>query len=262
MLCCIVPFPIEEADMPKQKGSKSIAKARPSSAPAAVEPPSWPAFKPPLPLTDLQPESLLDDRVVLIRNFWPKSLCRDYASFLRTLPLTTTPGHPKRGDAVRVNDRFQVHDQAFANRLWLETGLRDVLMGDDWKALWGGDAVGLSPNIRIYRYKPKQFFDAHYDDSNTVISDFDQGRPIHTKTTWTLLLYLTSEADGCRGGETVFFPNDRRVAKEEVAVAPETGMVLLHKHGNDCMLHEGREVTAGEKWIIRSDVCEIGRAHV
>lgn len=74
------------------------------------------------------------------------------------------------------------------------------------------------------------------DDSNTVISDFDQGKPINTKTTWTLLLYLTSEADGCRGGETVFFPNDRRVAKEEVAVAPETGMVLLHKHGNDCML--------------------------
>lgn len=74
------------------------------------------------------------------------------------------------------------------------------------------------------------------DDSNTIISDFDQGKPITTKTTWTLLLYLTSEADGCRGGETVFFPNDRRVAKEEVAVAPETGMALLHKHGDDCML--------------------------
>lgn len=63
----------------------------------------------------------------------------------------------------------------------------------------------------------------------------DQG-PASTRTTWTLLLYLTSEADGCRGGETVFFPHDRRVAKEEVAVAPETGMVLLHKHGDDCML--------------------------
>lgn len=122
--------------MPRQKASKSTAKAKPSSAAAAVQPPSWPVFKPPLPLIDLQPESLLNDRVVLIRNFWPKSLCRDYASFLRTLPLTTTPGQPKRGDAVRVNDRFQVHDQAFANRLWLETGLRDVLMGDDWKALW------------------------------------------------------------------------------------------------------------------------------
>ena len=35
-------------------------------------------------------------------------------------------------------------------------------------------------------------------------------------------------------------------------------MLLLHKHGNDCMLHEGREVTAGEKWIIRTDLC-VGR---
>lgn len=77
------------------------------------------------------------------------------------------------------------------------------------------------------------------DDSNTIISEFDRGKPITTKTTWTLLLYLTSAADGCRGGETVFFPNDRRVAKEEVAVAPETGMVLLHKHGDDCMLVSG-----------------------
>lgn len=77
------------------------------------------------------------------------------------------------------------------------------------------------------------------DDSNTITSEFDRGKPITTKTTWTLLLYLTSAADGCRGGETVFFPNDRRVAKEEVAVAPETGMVLLHKHGDDCMLVSG-----------------------
>lgn len=73
------------------------------------------------------------------------------------------------------------------------------------------------------------------DDSNTVTVDSDQG-PVLTKTTWTLLLYLTSASDGCQGGETVFFPNDRQVAKEEVAVPPETGMMLLHKHGDDCML--------------------------
>lgn len=73
------------------------------------------------------------------------------------------------------------------------------------------------------------------DDSNNITVETSQG-PVSTKTTWTLLLYLTSEADGCRGGETVFFPNDRRVAKEEVAVSPETGMALLHKHGDDCML--------------------------
>lgn len=56
------------------------------------------------------------------------------------------------------------------------------------------------------------------------------------RTTWTLLLYLTSAADGCRGGETVFYPHDRRSVKEEIAVPPETGMLLLHKHGDDCML--------------------------
>ena len=60
--------------------------------------------------------------------------------------------------------------------------------------------------------------------------------PVPTKTTWTLLLYLTSAADGCSGGETVFYPHDRRSAKEAIAVAPETGMLLLHKHGDDCML--------------------------
>lgn len=73
------------------------------------------------------------------------------------------------------------------------------------------------------------------DESNTLTINSDQG-PVLTKTTWTLLLYLTSASDGCKGGETVFFPNDRQIAKEEVAVAPETGMVLLHKHGDDCML--------------------------
>lgn len=57
-----------------------------------------------------------------------------------------------------------------------------------------------------------------------------------TKTTWTLLLYLTSASEGCEGGETVFYPNDRKVRKEEIAVPPEAGMLLLHKHGRDCML--------------------------
>ena len=38
------------------------------------------------------------------------------------------------------------------------------------------------------------------------------------------------------GGETVFYPHDRRSKKEEIAVSLETGMLLLHKHGDDCML--------------------------
>lgn len=120
--------------MAKGKGSKPESRARAPVADPATPPP-WPIFKQPTWQT-LEPESMLDSKVILIRNFWPKALCKDYVSFLRTLSLTTTPGKPKRGEAVRVNDRFQVQDQAFANRLWAETGLRDALLRDEWKSLW------------------------------------------------------------------------------------------------------------------------------
>jgi hypothetical protein len=44
--------------------------------------------------------------------------------------LVTTLGKPTKGDTVRVNDRFQVIDEQFATRLWEETGLRGLVLGD------------------------------------------------------------------------------------------------------------------------------------
>lgn len=86
---------------------------------------------------------------------------------------------------------------------------------------------------------------AHYlldDESNVIV--LPPAPPllasIPAKTTWTLLLYLTSAATGCEGGETVFYPDDvsfkKSAVEKEVVIGLETGMVLLHKHGNDCML--------------------------
>ena len=37
-------------------------------------------------------------------------------------------------------------------------------------------------------------------------------------------------------------------------MAPEMGMALLHRHGDQCLLHEGKEVLAGEKLVLRSDL--------
>ncbi|KEZ41358.1 hypothetical protein SAPIO_CDS7472 [Scedosporium apiospermum] len=222
---------------PKPKLRKSQTNNTKPSTPPKPPPPTWPPFKPPLPVIPLSPtpHPSFPDKIVLLPNFFPRSLCRSYVSFLRTLPLTTTPGRPRKGEAVRVNDRFQVDDPAFAERLWAETGLRDVLAQEEFAHLWGGQVMGLNPNIRVYRYSKSQFFDCHYDDSNPVALP-----PNNTpcKTTWTLLLYLTSasDPDGCIGGETVFYPHDRQLEKEAVVVAPETGLVLLHKHGNDCLL--------------------------
>jgi hypothetical protein len=67
------------------------------------------------------------------------------------------------------------------------------------------------------------------------------------RTTWTLLIYLTTT----EGGETVFYPED---GSAPLSVAPEVGMALLHRHGEHCLLHEGKEVRKGEKWVIRSDL--------
>lgn len=91
--------------------------------------PNWPPFKPLLPASDISLEPIVDSQIIVARNFWTSTLCKDYVSFLRSLPLVTTPGKPKKGDAVRVNDRFQITDPAFANRLWLETGLRELVGG-------------------------------------------------------------------------------------------------------------------------------------
>ncbi|KAK3336182.1 hypothetical protein B0T19DRAFT_31361 [Cercophora scortea] len=260
--------------MAKPKHTKAKASAvvppppRQAAASATPTTVSWPPFKPQLPVTDLTLETITPEKIAVFRSFFPKSLCRDYVSFLSGLPLTTTPGKPKRGMALRVNDRFQVDDPAFAHRLWTETGLREAVLDSDLGNLWGGQVVGLNSNIRVYRYCKGHFFDAHYDDSNIVTvqtpepapeADGDQIQQVQSqvqaKTTWTLLLYLTSSAEGCVGGDTVFYPHDRRSAKEAIVVSPETGMLLLHRHGDDCLLHEGREVTAGEKWILRTDLC-------
>lgn len=244
-------------------------KGRPEPSTKLIPPqalPVWPALSPLPPASDLAVRELLPGQIVAIPKLWTAALCRHYVSFLSSLPLTTTPGKPKRGDAVRVNDRYQIDDPAFAARLWNETALEKLVMGDgahpltelQRRQLWGGDVVGLSPNIRIYRYTKGQFFDQHYDDANNIVIP---GTPsIPARTTWTLLLYLTSSSTGCVGGETVFYPEPlkkkgKHTPSQPFVVELETGLALLHRHGAECMLHEGREVREGEKWVIRTDLC-------
>ncbi|PPJ55153.1 hypothetical protein CBER1_05412 [Cercospora berteroae] len=253
---------------PKAKSAKKSTSASTATQPASAQQPArpdWPPLKPLLPAADLTVETLLQNQILTIPRFWTSTLCKNYVSFLSTLPLTTTPGKPKKGEAVRVNDRFQINDPVFAEQLWSGTALKELVknyavdedqQGDEF---WGGEVIGLNPNIRIYRYSKGQFFDQHYDESNHIsFPSSDSAAPIPAKTTWTLLLYLTSPATGCKGGETVFYPepaSKREAAPPPVVANLEVGMVLLHRHGNDCLLHEGREVTEGEKWVVRSDLC-------
>ncbi|KAG6753459.1 hypothetical protein POTOM_043527 [Populus tomentosa] len=63
---------------------------------------------------------------------------------------------------------------------------------------------------------------------------------------------MDSSSESLVEGETVFYGSRNSVLAD---VAPAEGMVLLHIHGDKCMLHEARNVTKGVKYIFRSDAC-------
>ncbi|KAF6160419.1 hypothetical protein GIB67_019188 [Kingdonia uniflora] len=162
---------------------------------------------------------------------------------------------PTKGEAYRDNDRISVNDPVLAETIW-ESGLKTLFA--DIKVR-GKVAIGLNPNIRLYRYKTGQRFGRHIDES----VDLGDG----SWTYYTLLVYLSgdsrtkpnsdlaskgnSSAEPLVGGETVFYDSRRGVVAE---VAPVEGMALLHIHGEKCMLHEARNVAKGVKYVFRSDV--------
>lgn len=234
---------------PRGKQKSTISKSENSKV-SPVSPPNWPPLTPLVPAEHLFIETVAADQILVIRSLFTANLCKTFVSFLSALPLTTTPGKPKRGEATRVNDRFQIDDPLFANTLWEQSGLQHLITSFDDDGTFSGKVLGLNPNIRIYRYRPGQFFDKHYDESNKL--HFGSSK-IPAKTTWTLLIYLTT----CEGGETAFYPESPGKGfgtPDPIVVGLEVGMALLHKHGDDCMLHEGKEVKSGEKWVLRSDL--------
>jgi hypothetical protein len=234
----------------KSKVSQAMTSTQFEKENEAAKSPNWPSLAPVIPAVDLSLETILDDQILVIRNLFTSNLCKSYIAYLSTLPLTTTSGKPKKGEAVRVNDRFQADDAVFAHHLWENTALQELVSKDDTDK-WGGHVLGLNSNIRVYRYKPGHCFHQHYDESNKVSFGPEK---IPAKTTWTLLIYLSI----CGGGETVFYPEGSgrkgEKAPAPVSVEPEVGLGLLHRHGEECLLHEGKEVSSGEKWVLRSDL--------
>ena len=148
---------------PRSQG-KAASNAKRKDPEPPVPAPDWPALQPLVPTTDLTLKTLLEEQIIVIHNLFTSTLCKKYVSFLSQLPLVTTPVQPKAGDAVRVNDRLQFDDAAFAEQLWSSTALKQLVNGanesndpeiltrDGLKKLWGGEVCGLNPRIRIYRY--------------------------------------------------------------------------------------------------------------
>lgn len=168
---------------PKAKKSKATsATAAPpvnNARKAITSTRTWPVMSPVIPTDDSAFATLLQDQILTVK-LWTAGLCKSYRTFLGTLPLATTPGRPKRGEATRVNDRYQVDDEDFAAKLWSHTALQDLITSPvidgvqlddgDKRELWAGDVLGLNSNIRIYRYTKGQFFDQHCERDSLAAS--------------------------------------------------------------------------------------------
>ncbi|MBZ0287412.1 MAG: 2OG-Fe(II) oxygenase [Anaerolineae bacterium] len=146
--------------------------------------------------------------------------------------ITTAAGAELRPD-IRNNDRVIHDDPTLAEKLW-------PLVADALPP-WVGDrpVVGFNERFRFYRYDPGQRFDWHFDGA------FE--RENGERSFYTVLFFLN---DGFEGGETRFRVRDGDGVKT-VGVQPVTGHALIFRHE---MLHEGSAVSAGRKYILRTDV--------
>lgn len=128
---------------------------------------------------------------------------------------------------IRNNSRVTFDDEALAATLWgrLSKQVPATLLG--WTAL------GLNERFRGYHYAPGQRFAPHHDG-------VFQRNPTE-RSMLSVLLYLN---DDCVGGET-------NLIDLEESIAPAPGRALLFQH---LLLHEGAEVAAGDKHVLRTDV--------
>ncbi|HTJ43841.1 MAG TPA: 2OG-Fe(II) oxygenase [Kofleriaceae bacterium] len=130
-------------------------------------------------------------------------------------------------ERVRNNSTAIVRDAAAAGELWQRITPHVPATMKSLRA----DGVFLP--LRIYRYEEGERFGLHHDQSYLR----DDG----ARSLLTLLVYLN---DVEAGGETEF-PEQGRV------IVPRAGAALWFQH---MLLHAGRPVVRGVKYVLRTDV--------
>lgn len=129
---------------------------------------------------------------------------------------------------VRNNERVIFEDQQMADDLFSRTRERIP------EEIHGLQIHGLNEMFRCYRYQPGMRFAPHADAPFV--------RNNRECSCYTFMIYLN---DDFEGGSTTF------LVEPEVSITPETGKALLFQHA---LIHEGAIVTAGTKYVLRSDV--------
>lgn len=102
----------------------------------------------------------------------------------------------------------------------------------------GMDYVEPATHMRVYRYVPGEYFKPHRDGK------FRQGALI---TRVTVLAYLNDTV----GGQTLLMPDGPSRPDTFYEVQPRVGDILMFQHEH---WHEGRPVSEGEKYVLRTDL--------
>lgn len=173
---------------------------------------------------------LIQSGVVTLDHFFSEEECKYWIDFseeqgYQAATITTRSGKQRLIKSIRNNERFIYDNPALAEKLWVR------LAPFVTKNHGIGTAIGLNERLRFYKYLPGHRFKKHQDGSFL--------RNIHEWSSFTFMIYLNEEMTG---GSTTF---------EHCEVIPKTGMAVIFPHE---LIHEGQEVTAGEKYILRSDI--------
>lgn len=186
-------------------------------------------------------KELLDgEQVFVIHSFLTPGEC---AEFVRVTEATgyaaapiTTPSGPLMAPGVRNNERVMIDHPDWAAMLWERA--KPLIPSP----FLGRVATGLNERFRFYRYDPGQTFRPHTDG---CFARNDE------RSELTFMVYLNG---GCEGGSTVLYIQDDGLTLPdgaEIRVKPEAGKALVFYH---YLLHEGAPVTAGRKYVLRTDV--------
>ena len=167
--------------------------------------------------------------IFIVPDFFTPEECRQYVSRSEAAGYESATIQTRKGPVLdittRNNERLIVDNADLARELWLRLRGRIPLF------LAGRQAIGINERFRFYRYDPGQYFAPHTDGSFR--------RENGEESRLTLLVYLN---DDFEGGETAF---------ADYIVTPKRGMALAFRHE---LLHEGRVVDSGVKYVLRSDV--------
>lgn len=193
-----------------------------------------------------QPIILVPDKIWVLSNFFTPEECELWIQYFEN--EMKTEYIQQRGtrylasrECYRCHKNDSVMSRRIYNRLQSTTQLFHLLPPHNKNQSSGAankttmKPCMCNPNIRIYKYTKGMSFGQHVDESVVV-------KNLGT-TKLTILIYLST----CVGGAT-------RFEKNLASFEPVQGSILLHIHGNDCLLHEADPVTSGIKYVLRTDL--------